>query len=214
MDGLTRMPSSLQFFFVFVVWTTFFCLWTLGTLVGLTVRAATRHETTVDPQKIATIALYVPFCFPLPPPHFTENRRSGLFSMFAVVMLSTHFVLISTNQTTLEHFNARTTKDRENAVLDEMHSTWDFRCVSPSFFLPSTMSYFMLMYLLVSGLWLILGRNAAHDESGMPSMVVLGARVICGGLAACARIGSRSLVQRRGHGFVRLSLFFQISQVD
>jgi palmitoyltransferase len=49
--------------------------------------------------------------------------------MFTLVMLSTHFVLISTNQTTLEHFNASTTKDREKVVLDEMHSTCAFRCV-------------------------------------------------------------------------------------
>jgi palmitoyltransferase len=73
--------------------------------------------------------------------------------MFTVVMLSTHFVLISTNQTTLEHFNARTTMDRENAVLDEMHSPWDFRCVSLSFFYPNH----VVLYADVSSCFLVFG---------------------------------------------------------
>ena len=49
--------------------------------------------------------------------------------MFTLIMCSTHFALISTNQTTLEHFIARNTKDKEKEVLDEMHSTCAFRCV-------------------------------------------------------------------------------------
>ena len=44
-------------------------------------------------------------------------------------MISTHVVFISTNQTTLEHFIARETKDREKEVLDQMHSTCAFRYV-------------------------------------------------------------------------------------
>jgi hypothetical protein len=84
--------------------------------------------------------LYIPF-FSRLRSRISRRSRSGLFSLFTVVMFSTHFVLISTNQTTLEHFNARTTKDRENEVLNEMHSTWDLRCVSPLLFLPPVMSY-------------------------------------------------------------------------
>jgi len=101
--------QNQKFFFVFVVWAAFFCLWTFATLIALNARAAARNGLTVDPEQVVTIVL------------------SGLFSMFTLVMLSTHFVLISTNQTTLEHFNARTTKDREKVVLDEMHSTCAFR---------------------------------------------------------------------------------------
>ena len=62
-------------------------------------------------------------------PHLTKIRRSGLFSLFTVVMVSTHFVLISTNQTTLERLYSRDTKEREKEVLDQMHSTCAFRCV-------------------------------------------------------------------------------------
>jgi len=62
----------LQFFFVFVVWATFFCLWTLATLIGLNVRAVTRQGITVEPQQIVTIALYLPFFFPLALSHLTE----------------------------------------------------------------------------------------------------------------------------------------------
>ena len=46
-------------------------------------------------------------------------------------MLSTHLVLIGTNQTTVEHVAARMIKDREQDTLDEMYSFWAFRSVSP-----------------------------------------------------------------------------------
>ncbi|KAI9463940.1 DHHC palmitoyltransferase-domain-containing protein [Russula earlei] len=101
--------QNQKFFFVFVVWAAFFCLWTFATLLGLNVRAASRRGFTLDPQHIVIMAF------------------SGLFSMFTLTMSSTHIVLISTNQTTVEHLAARTTKDREKEVLDEMHSFWSFK---------------------------------------------------------------------------------------
>lgn len=52
-----RMPSYSQFFFVFVVWAAFFCLWTFSTLVALNVRATTRQGMDVDPEQIATMVL-------------------------------------------------------------------------------------------------------------------------------------------------------------
>jgi palmitoyltransferase len=121
---------------VFVLWAAFFCLWTFSTLIALIARASPHEGFTVDPEQIAAIALYVSSSLSFPFSHLTENRRSGLFSLFTVIMFSTHFVLISTNQTTLEHFNARTTKDREQLVLDEMHSTCAFRCVTVVFLSP------------------------------------------------------------------------------
>ena len=71
------------------------------------------------------------FCslFPLAASH--RGDRSGLFSIFTVAMLSTHLVLIGTNQTTVEHVAARMIKDREQDALDEMYSFWAFRSVSP-----------------------------------------------------------------------------------
>jgi ABC-type Fe3+-siderophore transport system permease subunit len=67
MNRLTWTLSSLQFFFVFVVWAAFFCLWTLATLIGLNVRAARRQGIKVESQQIVTIALYLPFFFRLHP---------------------------------------------------------------------------------------------------------------------------------------------------
>ena len=52
-----RTPFSSQFFFVFVVWGAFFCLWTFSTLVALNVRATARQGIDVDPEQIATIVL-------------------------------------------------------------------------------------------------------------------------------------------------------------
>ena len=52
-----------------------------------------------------------------------------------MAMLSTHFVLIGTNQTTVEHVAARSIKDREQDALDERYSFWAFRSVL--FFPPS-----------------------------------------------------------------------------
>ncbi|KAI0289309.1 DHHC palmitoyltransferase-domain-containing protein [Multifurca ochricompacta] len=98
--------QNQKFFFVFVVWAALFCLWTFSTLVALNARATTRTDKTVDPEHIVVIVL------------------SGLFSVFTSAMLMTHIVLITTNQTTVEHVAARAMKDRENAVLNEMHSFW------------------------------------------------------------------------------------------
>ena len=50
-------------------------------------------------------------------------------------MVSTHLVLISTNQTTVEHLAAQDMKDREDATLDEMYSCCAFR------FVPFSLSY-------------------------------------------------------------------------
>jgi len=44
-------------------------------------------------------------------------------------MFLTHLVLISTNQTTVEHLDAHDMKDHENATLDEMYSCCAFRFV-------------------------------------------------------------------------------------
>ncbi|KAI9453633.1 DHHC palmitoyltransferase-domain-containing protein [Lactarius psammicola] len=96
--------QNQKFFFVFVVWTMFYCLWTFSTLVGLNARAASRTDTTVDPQHIVVIVL------------------SGLFAVFTSAMLTSHIVLISTNQTTVEHVASRAMKDRESETLDKMHS--------------------------------------------------------------------------------------------
>ncbi|KAI0270885.1 DHHC palmitoyltransferase-domain-containing protein [Russula aff. rugulosa BPL654] len=96
--------QNQKFFFVFVVWAAFFALWTFSTLLALNVRAISRQGLTVDAEQVVMIVI------------------SGLFSIFTVAMFSTHLVLISTNQTTVEHLAAHNTKDRENALLDEMYS--------------------------------------------------------------------------------------------
>ena len=44
-------------------------------------------------------------------------------------MLMSHIVLISTNQTTVEHVAARAMKDRESETLNMMHSFWGCVCV-------------------------------------------------------------------------------------
>ena len=59
-DWLTHILVTCQFFFVFVVWSVFFALWTFATLLALNVRAATREKKSIDPQHIVVIAMYVP----------------------------------------------------------------------------------------------------------------------------------------------------------
>lgn len=98
--------QNQKFFFVFVVWDMVFCLWTFSTLVGLNARAISRTDTTTDPEHIVVIVL------------------SGLFSLFTSAMFISHLVLISTNQTTVEHVAARAMKDREGETLNKMHSFW------------------------------------------------------------------------------------------
>ena len=115
---------------MFVVWSLFFCLWTLSTLVGLNARAASRTDTTVDPQHIVVMVLCVRdrsfFCAQRAD---TQTSRSGLFAVFTWAMLMSHLVLISTNQTTVEHVAARAMKDRESESLNAMHSFWGCVCV-------------------------------------------------------------------------------------
>jgi palmitoyltransferase len=101
--------QNQKFFFVFVVWAALFALWIFATLLALNVRGSTRTGITLDAQQIAMIAI------------------SGLLSIFTVAMVSTHIVLIGTNQTTVEHLISRTMKERENETLDEMHSFCAFR---------------------------------------------------------------------------------------
>jgi len=56
-------------------------------------------------------------------------------------MVSTHLVLISTNQTTVEHLAAHDVKDREDGALDEMYSCCAFRFVSFSLLPPMHLLY-------------------------------------------------------------------------
>ncbi|KAH9053825.1 DHHC palmitoyltransferase-domain-containing protein [Lactarius vividus] len=98
--------QNQKFFFVFVVWSMLYCLWTFSTLVGLNARAASRTDTSTDSEHIVVIVL------------------SGLFAVFTSAMFASHIVLISTNQTTVEHVGARAMKDRENDTLSKMHSFW------------------------------------------------------------------------------------------
>lgn len=98
--------QNQKFFFVFVVWSMLFSLFTFSTLVGLNARATSRTDTTTDAQHIVVIVL------------------SGLFAVFTSAMLMSHIVLISTNQTTVEHVAARAMKDRESETLNTLHSFW------------------------------------------------------------------------------------------
>lgn len=117
-------------------------------------------------------------------------------------MFSTHLVLISTNQTTVEHLAAHNTKDRENALLDEMYSCCAIRFV-PAFFLLPPMHF---CFWRIELYWVkFSGRRGKRDKRGTQSMDVLGARLTCGGLAPCARTGNRSSDRVRGHGSVSLS---------
>ena len=61
-------------------------------------------------------------------------------------MFSTHLVLISTNQTTVEHLASHTTKDRESDMLDEMYSCCAFRFVL-FFFLLFPMHLYELSFI-------------------------------------------------------------------
>ena len=110
----------------------FFSLWIFSTLVALNARASSRTDTTVDPQHIVVIVLCARDCS-----SSAHNRlnhattRSGLFAVFTSAMLMSHIVLISTNQTTVEHVAARAMKDRESETLNAMHSFWGCVCVFP-----------------------------------------------------------------------------------
>ncbi|KAI0043421.1 zf-DHHC-domain-containing protein [Auriscalpium vulgare] len=96
-----------KFFVTFVVWTALFCIWTIGTLIGLNAHASSRPSFSVDPQKIVVIAL------------------SGLFALFTIVMFLTHTSLISMNQTTVENISVRSMKQRESEMLGELYPWWN-----------------------------------------------------------------------------------------
>jgi palmitoyltransferase len=115
-------------------------------------------------------------------------------------MLMSHIVLISTNQTTVEHVAARAMKDRESETLNTMHSFWGCMCV-------------LSLFLNYRGAKIIAcaERNAARGRHGMPSGAASGARATCGGSVTYARTGSKYLDPGRGRGSVRLS--FSMSPV-
>lgn len=106
-----------------------FSLWTFSTLVGLNARGTSRPNTTVDPQHIVVIVLCEMPSFRAQTISSDQRHRSGLFAVFTSAMLMTHIVLISTNQTTVEHVAARAMKDRESDTLNAMHSFWGCVCV-------------------------------------------------------------------------------------
>jgi hypothetical protein len=141
----------------------------------------------------------------LPASH--QGDRSGLLSIFTVAMVSTHIVLIGTNQTTVEHLISRTMKERENETLDEMHSFCAFRFVF-SFLSPRPRSSLCAsaFLALIELHWVaFLGQSGVHDKRGTQSMGALGVRLTCGGLVPCARTGNRSLARVCGHGSVSFS---------
>lgn len=76
-------------------------------------------------------------------------------------MFSTHLVLISTNQTTVEHLAARDIKDREDATLDEMFSFCALRFVP--FFFPIPMH---VLYGLSFTGWLLQEKVAYATSMG------------------------------------------------
>ncbi|KAI9507355.1 hypothetical protein F5148DRAFT_121614 [Russula earlei] len=90
----------------------------------------------MPPDRVANATQY-PSCAPcsyltcvLPRGGFVVEHIlpwSGLIPMFTLAM-SMHIVLINTNQTTIEHLSARTTKDRdrEREALDEMQPFFSF----------------------------------------------------------------------------------------
>jgi hypothetical protein len=81
-------------------------------------------------------------------------------------MVSTHLVLISTNQTTVEHIAAHDTKDREDATLEEMYSCCAFRFVLFSSSYPPCNFSYELSFIG----WFFSGQSGVRDERGMQSM--------------------------------------------
>jgi len=97
-----------KFCFVAVVWGMLFCQWTFSTLVGLNARAASRTDTTIDPQHIVVIVL------------------SGLSTVYWSLVFILNVVLISTDQTAIEYFAARSMKNRERMTPNMIHPSWGF----------------------------------------------------------------------------------------
>lgn len=54
--------------------------------------------------------------------------RSGFFTLFTSVLLSTHVTLILFNSTTVEHLSVERMQERERAILSRMFGTFQFRC--------------------------------------------------------------------------------------
>jgi hypothetical protein len=69
--------QNQKFFFVFVAWNAFFCLWTFSTLLALNVRAATRRGISLDPEQIVMIALYALAPLPVPTTRILQGRQIG-----------------------------------------------------------------------------------------------------------------------------------------
>ncbi|KDQ55985.1 hypothetical protein JAAARDRAFT_158736 [Jaapia argillacea MUCL 33604] len=90
-----------KFFYIFLEWSSLFCLWTFSTVLAVTVRSAGRGDD-VDVQEIVIIAL------------------AGLFSLFTLTMLISHTHLIVLNMTTVEHLGVQRMKEREREVLGGM----------------------------------------------------------------------------------------------
>ncbi|KIM57547.1 hypothetical protein SCLCIDRAFT_1132611 [Scleroderma citrinum Foug A] len=96
-----------KFFVNFLLWGSLYCWWTFGSLLGLFVDHLSTASTNFDLQVPIVIGL------------------SGLFGVFAVLMLATQIHLILLNQTTVESMAARTIKDREKAALSDAFGWWE-----------------------------------------------------------------------------------------
>lgn len=122
MQSLNAHNSHVtQFFVIFLEWAFPFCVWTFATLLAENIKASSSSSESVDPQEIVIIAV------------------SGLFMLFAYIMLMTHLHVVLTNQTTVESLEAREIKSRENWVLAELFPWWAYRCAR--FLLPCWRSF-------------------------------------------------------------------------
>ncbi|KAF8130173.1 DHHC palmitoyltransferase-domain-containing protein [Boletus edulis] len=97
-----------KFFVNFLQWATLLSFWTFATLLGLNVKPRTSPGPELDPQQIVVIAL------------------TGFFGLFCVLILSSQLHLILLNQTTVESLNHRSMRDREDALLSQMHKWYHF----------------------------------------------------------------------------------------
>ncbi|KAL4077514.1 zf-DHHC-domain-containing protein [Scleroderma citrinum] len=98
-----------KFFINFLLWGSVYCWWIFGSLLGLYVKyLSTQVSASFDPQVPIVIGL------------------SGLFGVFAILILATQVHLILLNQTTVESMSARAMKDRENATLTAAFGWWGY----------------------------------------------------------------------------------------
>jgi palmitoyltransferase len=138
------LTKAYQFFLIFVFWSALYCLFVLGSLVGLNAAAAVHHapDFAVDPQHIVAIALCV---FSLPPAPCTPvrshitTRSAGLFALFTLSLEAMHAVLVLLNMTTVEQLGIRSTKERESEKLARLYGCWQIRCVLPPLLAPSSL---------------------------------------------------------------------------